>query len=257
MRAIFFGDQKTSEYYGNNTFVRGGASGKTKINDDISAIGFYEGQIKLSNAESEAQKDSVTINGTTYNTNSSVGTNLTTRFVYGGLDVKNVGAFTFGRQFGAIKHVVGWTDVGLTSDYTGNATGNAADKFGTGRSSDQFKYVGTFGQAKVFTNYKFASNRDSATLDKDSTAFGFGSSYDISQKVSIGAAYADGNRAQTTAGVDAKDAKLWVTGAKYDDKTIYAALVYANGTDFLAENVDHTAFETALGYTFKNGFGPG
>jgi len=261
-----FGDEKNSETYGSNTFARLGAKGKTAINDTLTAVGTYEAQLKLNDAESEQSKDNISVPvyddtgtqiGTTKGSGSNAtGTNVRTRFIFGGLDVKDVGTFTFGRQNGAVySTVANWSDVGLTDGYSGNATGIAADKFGTGRGSDIFKYTGVFGAANVAASYKFGTARDSATLDKDNSAYGLAASYDVVKNFSLGASYADGKRAQTTAGVDAKDAKLWVAGAKYDDKTIYAALVYANATDFLAENVDHTAFETALGYTFKNGFG--
>ena len=252
-----FGDEKKSEAYGSNTFARFGAKGKTAINDTLTAIGTYEAQLKLNDAESEQSKDVVTLSdGTKVNGSNATGTNVRTRFVFGGFDAKDVGTFTYGRQNGAVYGTVAnWSDVGLTDGYSGNATGIAADKFGTSRGSDIFKYTGTFGAATVAASYKFGTARDSATLDKDNSAYGLAASYDIVKNFTLGAAYADGKRAQTSANVDAKDAKLWVAGAKYDDKTIYAALVYANATDFLAQNVDHTAFETALGYTFSNGFG--
>lgn len=253
-----FGDEKSSEAYGSNTFARLGAKGKTAINDTLTAVGTYEAQLKLNDAESEQSKDAIydsTRNKIGTGSNAT-GTNVRTRLIFGGVNVKDVGTFTFGRQNGAVySTVANWSDVGLTDGYTGNATGIAADKFGTQRGSDIFKYTGVFGAANVAASYKFGTARDSATLDKDNSAYGLAGSYDIIKNFSLGAAYADGKRAQTTAGVDAKDAKLWELGAKYDDKTVYAALVYTDATDFLAENVDHTSFETALGYTFKNGFG--
>lgn len=253
-----FGDEKTSEAYGSNTFARFGAKAKTEINEKLTAIGTYEAQLKLNDAESEQSKDAVydTKGNKTGTGSNSTGTNVRTRFVFGGVDAKDIGAFTYGRQNGAVYGTVAnWSDVGLTDGSTGNATGITADKFGTGRGSDILKYTGKFGDATVAASYKFGTSRDTATQDKDNSAYGLAASYDIVKNFSLGAAYADGNRAQTTAGVDAKNAKLTIAGAKYDDKTIYAALVYAHGTDFLAENVDHNAYETALGYTFSNGFG--
>lgn len=48
-----------------------------------------------------------------------------------------------------------------------------------------------------------------------------------------------------------EDAKLWLLSAKYDNKALYAALSYADGSDFLATGKDHTGWEGALGYNFE------
>ncbi len=253
-----FGDDKKSEAYGSNTFARFGAKGKTAINDKLTAIGTYEAQLKLNDPESEQSKDVIyDANGNKIGTGSNAtGTNVRTRFIFGGIDAKDVGTFTYGRQNGAVYGtVVNWTDVGLTDGYSGNATGIGADKFGQGRGSDILKYSGTFGPATLAASYKFGTTRDTDTLDKDNSSYGLAASYEIVKNFSLGAAYANGKRTQTNSSVDSADGKLWAAGAKYDDKTIYAALLYADATDFLAQNIDHTAYETALGYTFSNGFG--
>ncbi len=41
----------------------------------------------------------------------------------------------------------------------------------------------------------------------------------------------------------------------FDNKSIYAALNYADGSDYLATGTDHTGIEAAVGYNFVNGFG--
>lgn len=54
------------------------------------------------------------------------------------------------------------------------------------------------------------------------------------------------------------DAKLWIAGVKFDDKSWYAALNYDKGSDFFysgTKGVDITGTEAAFGYNFANGFG--
>ena len=256
--AHIFGDEKNSESYGSNTFARFGAKGKTAINDKLTAIGTYEAQLKLNDPENEQSKDVIyDSEGNKIGTGSnSTGTNVRTRFIFGGIDAKDIGTFTYGRQNGAVySTVANWTDVGLTDGYSGNATGIGADKFGQGRGSDILKYSGVYGPATLAASYKFATARDSDTLDKDNSAYGLAAAYEIVKNFNLGAAYSNGKRSQTSNYVEPAEGKFWAAGAKYDDKTIYAALIYADANDFLAQNVDHIAYETALGYTFSNGIG--
>ena len=251
-----FGDLKNSALYGWNTFLGFGADAKREINDQLTAMGKYEGQFKLNNPDSE-QNFASGVNGSDNSgSGDAQGTNVRTRFIFGGVKAKDIGSFTFGRQNGAVYGAVtSWTDVAYTDSYSANATGIAADRFGTQRGSDILKYEGVFGNAKVAASYKFRTTRDTATLDQNNSAYGLAGSYEVVKNFSLGAAYANGDRAQTATSANTDNAKLFAGAAKYDDKSLYAALVYVKGTDFLANNVDHTAYETALGYTFSNGFG--
>ena len=243
----YFGDSKDSEAYGSSTFARFGAKGQTEINEQLSAVGTYEAQLKLNDADSEQKKDSIKVGDEVYEGSAANGTNVRTRYIFGGVDAKDIGLFTFGRQNGAAFATVGnWSDVALTDGYSSNALGTGPDMFGTQRGSDILKYTGVFGPATVAASHKFTTARDTSTEDKDNSASTLAASYEVVKNFSLGAAYTEGNRGD-------ENVDLWLAGAKYDDKTLYAAVVYANGTDFLKSGVDHTAYETALGYTFVNG----
>ncbi len=243
-----FGDEKDSQMYGDNTFVRFGADAKTVINDQLTAIGKYEAQLRSNVVDSE-----------------SSGTDTRTRFIFGGVKTNGIGTFTFGRQDGAIyANVAKWTDVTYTDNYGGKATGIVPDRFGTRRSSDVLKYEGEFGKAILAASYKFKTTRDQLSnnniADESNSAYGVAASYEIFNYLNIGAGYANGNRADSVASTGTithydDNAQLYVLGVKYDDKAWYAALTYSNGTDFVAYNADHFGYEAVVGYMFKNGFG--
>lgn len=252
----FFGDQKNSASYGSKNYLRFGTDASTQIDDRLTAIGKYEAQFQLNNPESEQNFTSTVNSSDNGGSGDAIGTNVRTRVIFGGVKDKEIGSFTFGRQFGAMyATVASWTDVGYTDGYTASAAGTSPDRFGSHRSSDMLKYTGVFGKATVAANYKFNTSRDTSTLDRDNSAYGLAGSYEVLKNFTLGTAYVNGDRAQTSTSANTDNAKLMMGGAKYDDKSLYAALVYAKGTDFLANNVDHTAYETALGYTFTNGIG--
>ncbi len=244
-----YGDQKDSQMYGDNSFVRYGVDAKTIINDDMYAIGRYEAQIKSANVDSE-----------------SSGTDTRTRYIYGGVSVNDIGQFTFGRQDGSVYANVGkWTDVTYTDGYGGKATGIIPDRFGTRRSSDVLKYEGKFGKSIISASYKLNNNRDeigtSEAADKNNSAYGLAASYEVVKDLSLGIAYANGDRSDslntTTDTVTKYDrnAELYVTGIKFDDKSWYAAFTYSHGKDFVAYNSKHDGYESVIGYNFTNGIG--
>lgn len=232
-----FGDSEKSAAYGNNTFFRFGTDAKSKIDDNLTVVGKYEAQVKMNDAENEI--------------NSGQGSNVRTRHIYGGLNVKDIGTFTYGRQWGTLYEMIGIsTDTGYTDGYTGSALGLGVDRFASIRGSDLLKYQGTFGKAKVGASYKFRTLRDSATADNDNSAYALATTYEVIPNLTLGAAYTGGDRAASS-----NNASLSLFGLKYDDKKWYFATNYSIGSDFIADNVDHKGYETALAYTFTNGFG--
>ena len=232
-----FGDSEKSAAYGSNAFFRLGTDAKSKVNDDLTVVGKYEAQIKMNDSENEI--------------NSGNGSNVRTRHIYGGVQVKDIGTFTYGRQWGTLYSMVGgWTDVGYTDGYTGSALGLGVDRFSSIRGSDLLKYEGVFGKAKVGASYKFRTTRDTATTDNDNSAYAIGTTYEVIENLNLGAAYSEGNRIASD-----NDAKMSLIGLKYDDKTWYLAFNYSNGSDFIADNVDHKGYETAIAYNFTSGWG--
>ncbi|WP_316678551.1 porin [uncultured Tolumonas sp.] len=252
----FFGNEKNSANYGSNNFLRFGADAKTAIDDKLTAIGKYEAQFKLNNPDSE-QNFASSVNGSDNGgAGDAQGTNVRTRLIFGGVGVKDIGAFTFGRQWSPNADTfTGWTDIGYTDGYTGSALGLGTDRFASARASDVLKYAGVFGNANILASYKFKTQRDTDTLDKDNSAYNLAATYNLPMHVSIGAGFINGHRPQSTSGVATNNPKLYLAGLKYDDSSWYAAVTAAKGSDFLANGVDHKGIETALRYTFTNGLG--
>ncbi|QMV14582.1 porin [Vibrio spartinae] len=252
----FFGNEKNSANYGSNNFLRFGVDAKTAIDEKLTAIGRYEAQFKLNNPDSEQNFASNVNSSDNRNAGDAQGTNIRTRLIFIGLGVKDIGTFTFGRQWSPNADTfTGWTDIGYTDGYTGAALGLGTDRFASARASDVLKYSGVFGKAHILASYKFKTKRDTSTLDKDNSAYNLAMTYDLPMHMSVGAGFINGNRPQSTAGVSTSDPKLYLTGLKYDDSSWYAAVTASKGTDFLTNGVDHKGIETALRYTFTNGFG--
>lgn len=234
----FFGDDRASEFYGSNTWFRFGAQGKAKINDDLSALGTYEGQLII------GDKKGATVE-------SESGSSLNTRFAFGGV-TGAWGTATYGRQNGAANLTTAWTDVALTDGYGNHGLGVGVDKFATKRASDVFKYSASLGQAKLDLDYKLRTTKDSYDADSDSysdtdnSALGAAVTYGLLSNLSLGASYTLGQQG------DNPDAKLWTLGAKYDDGSLYGAFIYGQGQDWYKVGYDHDGYEAALGYKFAD-----
>lgn len=239
-----------SEANGGNNYIRLGAKGESVVSGTTKAVGAYEAQFKSQNTEKEESLD-----------------NLTTRLAYGGIKDENFGTMTFGRQLGAVGTIAAWTDVGLTDGYGNDGLGVKADQYGTYRSNDVLKYTKTINNFQVDADYKFST----ATVDASSAAatatsetaanmgaMGVAVSYNLPNSFSVGTGY---NVAQRDY-LNRDDAQLWIIGAKFDNKTWYAALNFDKGNNYYytttnasGKAVDMTGMEAVLGYNFANGFG--
>lgn len=255
-----------SEKIGANQFIRFGAKGDTVVSGTTKAIGVYEAQFNIGNSEKTLNGDKTdTVTNTdgeeiTVTTSDSNDSNLRTRLAYGGLKDENWGQATFGRQKGAVSLISDWTDKSLTDGYGNEALGVATDTYATGRAADVVKYSGVFGSGKEFmldASYKFDGDTKEETGgntndSKSADAYGIAAAYNFPMNISVGTGY---NVGKFEKAGESTDAKLWVIGAKYDDKATYAALNYAQGTDFVGVDKDHTGIEATVGYDFVNGFG--
>ena len=262
--------QDYSEKVGANQFIRFGVKADSAITGTMKAVAQYEIQSYIGNSEKvnnvsctttskDEKKDGNADQGTL--TTVCKDDALRTRLAYAGVKSDNWGQVTFGRQKGAVAQVSDWTDVSLSDGYVNQALGVGTDTFGTVRSSDLLKYSAKFGDlksgkstngAQVDVSYKFDGNNteevSSASADQ---AYGLSASYTLIDSLSFGAGYNVGTRDKAAE----EDAKLWLLGVKFDNKTWYAALNYADGSDWLATGTDHTGVEAAVGYTFANGIG--
>ncbi len=252
-----------SEKVGANNYIRIGAKGETVITGTQKAIGAYEAQFKSQSAENDPASISSTTDKTTGDVASvSSNNNITTRLAYAGVKDDNFGAVTFGRQIGAVGTLAAWTDVALTDSYGNDGLGIKADQYGTYRAGDMLKYSGVFNNVQFDADYKFSGETKDASVATNASsenaanmaAYGAAVSYNLPVGLSAGLGY---NVSQRTAS-GLNDAKLWIAGVKFDDKSWYAALNYDKGTDFFysgTNGVDITGTEAAFGYNFANGFG--
>ncbi|TNI87898.1 porin [Aeromonas sobria] len=257
----FFGDKKenvdtanpngTKDYsakQGANQFVRFGAKAETQIQSGLKALAQYEVQMYINDSEK-------TLAGTVDSKGQiKESENLRTRLAFAGVGA-DWGTVTFGRQKGAMGFLADWTDVSLSDGYGNEALGAKTDTFATNRAGSVLKYSGLFNGFQIDTSYKFdggqeedkSSNKTSAA----DPAYGAAVAYTFPFNLSLGTAYNVGQRQEK----NTEDAKLWLISAKFDNKAAYAALSYADGSDFVQSGTDHTGWEAALGYNFENGFG--
>ncbi|ENY71779.1 porin [Aeromonas diversa] len=243
----FFGDKKEldangaikSDYsakQGANQFVRFGAKAESQIQSGLKAVAQYEVQMYINDSEKTVSENS---------------DNLRTRLAFAGLG-GDWGTVTFGRQKGAPGFLADWTDVSLSDGYGNEALGAKTDTFATNRAGSVLKYSGLFNGLQFDASYKFDGGDTEDMGNKDSDpAYGAAVAYTFPFNLSLGTAYNVGLRQQK----GEEDAKLWLISAKYDNKAAYAALSYADGSDFTKSGQDHTGWEAALGYNFENGFG--
>jgi len=258
------GTKDYSEKLGANQFIRFGVKADSAITGTMKAVAQYEIQSYIGNSEkiNNASCDKLTLTGDAQTvTPVCKDDKLRTRLAFAGVKSDNWGQVTFGRQKGAVSLVNDWTDVALADGYGNSALGSGTDTFGTGRSSDLLKYSTKFGDLKtgksaqglqLDMSYKFDGNTSEETTKADAdAAYGLSAAYFFNNGLGFGAGYNVGNRDK--AGED--DAKLALVGLMFDNKSIYAALNYADGSDYLATGTDHTGIEAALGYNFANGFG--
>ncbi len=258
------GTKDYSEKLGANQFIRFGVKADSAITGTMKAVAQYEIQSYIGNSEkiNNASCDKLTLTGDAQTvTPVCKDDKLRTRLAFAGVKSDNWGQVTFGRQKGAVSLVNDWTDVALADGYGNSALGSGTDTFGTGRSSDLLKYSTKFGDLKtgksaqglqLDMSYKFDGNTTEETTKSDAdAAYGLSAAYFFNNGLGFGAGYNVGNRDKA----GENDAKLALVGVMFDNKSIYAALNYADGSDYLATGTDHTGIEAAVGYNFVNGFG--
>ncbi|WP_198436978.1 porin [Moritella sp. F3] len=216
-----FGSEDSDEY-GNDSYIRIGAKLKSDISESLSAFGRYEVQYDLKDSE----KDPTT----------------KTRLAYVGLD-SEVGAFSFGRQYGAVSLVSDITDIAYTNAYGGN-TGVGSDHQGTGRDNSLLKYSNKFGGLQLDATYRFeeAQNEQDEIDGKQNAAYGLATTYELDFGLTLAAGF---NASSPT---DDYDASIFLVGASYKKGPVNVAATYAQGSEFEAKGKDHTAYELAVEY---------
>ncbi|KAF1367413.1 porin OmpC [Yokenella regensburgei] len=242
---------------GDESYVRLGFKGETQINDQLTGYGQWEYNIQANSTEG--------------------GSNSWTRLGFAGLKFGDYGSFDYGRNYGVLYDVEGWTD--MLPEFGGDSYTNA-DNFMTGRTngvatyrnSNFFGLVDGLAFALQYQGKNENPGSGEGTHDDgrnfrkaNGDGFGISSTYDFGMGFSAGAAYTSSDRTNdqvhySTAGGDKADA--WTLGMKYDANHIYLATMYAEtrnmtpyGDDLGIANKTQN-FEVTAQYQFDFGLRP-
>ncbi|WP_035606847.1 porin OmpC [Edwardsiella tarda] len=248
---------------GDQSYVRFGFKGETQINDQLTGYGQWEAQANVNQSESN-------------------GSNFFTRLGFAGLKFGNYGSIDYGRNYGVLYDVEGWTDVlpefgGNTSAQTDNFMAQRANNLATYRNNDFFGLVDGLNFALQYQGKNDGRSHDSsASIDDRDQAqedngdgFGLSTSYDLGWGISASAAYTSSNRTtlqkwtstQNTNVAGGNKAQSWAAGLKYDANNIYLATMYSetqNMTPFGSNGIANKTknFEAVAQYQFDFGLRP-
>ncbi|EPJ5576797.1 porin OmpC [Citrobacter farmeri] len=256
----YFSDDANSD--GDQTYVRLGFKGETQINDQLTGYGQWEYQVNANTTESD--------HGNSF-----------TRLAFAGLKFGDYGSFDYGRNYGVMYDVEGWTD--MLPEFGGDSY-TRSDNFMTGRANGvatwrNTDFFGLVNGLNVALQYQGA-NEEQITNEQEGTGnggdrtvqnsngdgFGISSTYDFGMGISFGAAYTTSDRTNEqvntggrVAGGDKADA--WTAGLKYDANNIYLATMYSEtrnmtpyGDDGVANKTQNV--EVTAQYQFDFGLRP-
>ncbi|EPK7689730.1 porin OmpC [Serratia marcescens] len=236
---------------GDRTYVRFGFKGETQITDQLTGYGQWEYNVQSNHSESQGTEGTKT------------------RLGFAGLKFADYGSFDYGRNYGVLYDVEGWTD--MLPEFGGD-TYTYSDNFMTGRTNGVATYrnnnfFGLVDGLNFALQYQGKNQNDDRALKKQNgDGFGISSTYDIGEGVSFGAAYASSSRTddqKDLSTAQGKKADAWTVGAKYDANNVYLAAMYAETrnmtpygeSDFSIANKTQN-FEVTAQYQFDFGLRP-
>ncbi|MBV8041627.1 porin OmpC [Pluralibacter sp.] len=214
---------------GDQTYVRFGFKGETQITDQLTGYGQWEYNVQANNTESSGDQS-------------------WTRLAFAGLKFGNYGSFDYGRNYGVLYDVEGWTDMlpefgGDSYSQADNFMTNRANGVATYRNNDFFGLVSGLNFALQYQGKnenpgsgEGTNNGDRSFRNANGDGFGISSTYDIGQGFSVGAAYASSDRTSdqknafddvSSQYANGEKADAWTVGAKYDANNIYLATMYS------------------------------
>ncbi|WP_154667058.1 porin OmpC [Chania multitudinisentens] len=236
---------------GDKSYVRLGFKGETQINSELTGYGQWEYNFAANRSEDQGAEGNKT------------------RLGFAGLKFADYGSFDYGRNYGVLYDVEGWTD--MLPEF-GADTYTNTDNFMTQRATGVATYRNKnfFGMVDGWDfALQYQGKNDRSDLTKaNGDGVGVSTTYAIMDTgISLGAAYSSSNRTLdqkefTTAGGNVADA--WTFGAKYDANNVYFAAMYAetrNMTPFGSKFIDTIAnktqnFEVVAQYQFDFGLRP-
>ncbi|WP_275166786.1 porin OmpC [Citrobacter koseri] len=206
---------------GDQTYVRFGLKGQTQITDQLTGYAQWEYNVQANNTESSSDQ-------------------TWTRLAFAGLKFGNVGSFDYGRNYGVVYDVTGWTD--MLPEFGGDTYGSdnfmqqRANGLATYRNSDFFGLVEGLDFALQYqgkngsTDGEGMTNNGRGPLKQNGDGYGGSVTYDIWGGISAGFAYSHSKRTddQNTELVFGRgdNAETYTGGLKYDANNIYLAAQY-------------------------------
>lgn len=252
---------------GDATYTRFGIKGETQVNEDVVGFGQWEYNVLASNTEGSSNQSF-------------------TRLAYAGIKHRTVGSLDYGRNYGILYDVEGWTDVlpefGGDS-YTGadNYMVSRANGVATYRNTDLFGQIEGLNFAVQYQGKNDGQNCEESggtsvcenlsrnphdVQHQNGDGWGISSTYDIGEGISLGAAYSSSNRTgeqKTTGGniAGGDSAQAWTTGLRYSANNVYLAAMYSEtnnmtpyGGDGIANKTQN--YEIVAQYQFEFGLAP-
>ncbi|EEE8933041.1 porin OmpC [Salmonella enterica subsp. enterica serovar Give] len=222
----YFSDNSGSD--GDQTYVRFVFKGETQINDQLTGYGQWEYNVQANTTEGE-------------------GANSWTRLAFAGLKFGDYGSFDYGRNYGVLYDVEGWTDMlpefgGDSYTYADNYMTGRANGVATYRNTDFFGLVDGLSFALQYQgNNENSGNGNEGTNNRtddddfrreNGDGFGISTTYDFGMGFSAGAAYTTSDRTNDQVSRGEQYAKgdkadAWTAGLKYDANNIYLATMYS------------------------------
>jgi outer membrane protein N len=211
---------------GDQSYVRIGFKGETQINDQLTGFGQWEYNVQANNTEGSSNQS-------------------WTRLGFAGLKFGDYGSFDYGRNYGVLYDVEGWTDmlpefggdtwaqsdVYMTSRANGVATYRNSNFFG---AVDGLNFALQYqGNNEGDGNGNEGTNNGRDIRHENGDGYGMSTTYDFGMGFSAGAAYASSDRTtdQVNSGggryAGGDRAEAWTAGLKYDDQDIYLATMYS------------------------------
>ncbi|MDY1035653.1 porin OmpC [Lelliottia sp. CFBP8978] len=260
----YFSDNSSAD--GDQTYIRLGFKGETQINEQLTGYGQWEYNVQANNTESSENQS-------------------WTRLAFAGLKFGEYGSFDYGRNYGVLYDVEGWTDMlpefgGDTSAQTDVYMTNRANGVATYRNTNFFGLADGLNFALQYQgnnedegNGNEGTNNGRDVRHENGDGFGISSTYDFGMGFSAGAAFTTSDRtnAQQNSNspyiADGDKADSWATALKYDDNNIYLAAMYSetrNMTVYGSNSAGNTGgvanktqnFEGTAQYQFDFGLRP-
>ena len=194
------------------TYARLGFKGETQINSDLTGYGQWEYNVQANNTETSSDQ-------------------AWTRLAFAGIKVGDYGSFDYGRNYGVLYDVEGWTD--MLPEFGGDTA--ASDQFFSQRNGGLATYRNSnfFGLVEGLNfavQYLGKNERSSSPTRSNGDGVGGSVSYEMDGFGIVGAyGAADRTNAQENSfyANGGKKAEQWATGVKYDANNIYLAANYS------------------------------